>query len=272
MRSVGREEKRRGALLFNMGGIKRQRQSRVKNGSGKSELAHSLGESKAIGNALEMDVKDDFEKNVEDSNKSDVDSDTDANSDVDSDADADSDVDADANSGSDVDSDSGSDSDSSDSTLPKLKKKKNTDDGLESFANAVLAIVGSRLKAYDRKDPIFARNKVSIQKLESDKLEAKAKRALACEKKQDSDKFRITNLLPMAGDEDQVRKVLEKERGMKKVAQKGVVRLFNAVLSTQVRTFEAISKEKVGYNKKEELMNEISKEKFLDLVQAAGEE
>ncbi|CUM49295.1 uncharacterized protein AC631_03909 [Debaryomyces fabryi] len=162
-------------------------------------------------------------------------------------------------------------SDYDDDEIPKMKKKKNLDDGSESFANAFNAIVGSRLKAYNRKDPILAKNKTTLKKLESDKLEAKAKRLILSEKKQLHDKHRIKNLLPSASEPEKVRTIIQNERQLKKVAQKGVVRLFNAVLSTQLKTNQEIGKEQVGQTKKEELMNEISKEKFLDLVQAAGQ-
>lgn len=161
--------------------------------------------------------------------------------------------------------------DGEDDEIPKIKKKKNLDDGSESFANAFNAIVGSRLKAYNRKDPILAKNKTTLKKLESDKLEAKAKRLILSEKKQVHDKHRVKNLLPSASEPEKVRTIIHNERQLKKVAQKGVVRLFNAVLSTQIKTNEELGQEKVGQTKKEELMNEISKEKFLDLVQAAGQ-
>lgn len=161
--------------------------------------------------------------------------------------------------------------DGEDDEIPKIKKKKNLDDGSESFANAFNAIVGSRLKAYNRKDPILAKNKTTLKKLESDKLEAKAKRLIMSEKKQVHDKHRVKNLLPSASEPEKVRTIIQNERQLKKVAQKGVVRLFNAVLSTQIKTNQELGQEKVGQTKKEELMNEISKEKFLDLVQAAGQ-
>lgn len=161
--------------------------------------------------------------------------------------------------------------DGEDDEIPKIKKKKNLDDGSESFANAFNAIVGSRLKAYNRKDPILAKNKTTLKKLESDKLEAKAKRLILSEKKQVHDKHRVKNLLPSASEPEKVRTIIHNERQLKKVAQKGVVRLFNAVLSTQIKTNQELGQEKVGQTKKEELMNEISKEKFLDLVQAAGQ-
>lgn len=165
-----------------------------------------------------------------------------------------------------------SESDSDDETYPKLKKKKNLDDGSSSFSTALNAIVGSKLKSYDRKDPILARNKTTLKKLESDKLEAKAKRALLSDKKDTYDKFRIKQILPSSSESEKLREIIENDRKLKKVAQKGVVRLFNAILSTQIKTNQEIKQEKVGDSRKEELINEISKEKFLDLVQAAGDE
>ncbi|KAK6457204.1 Rrp15p-domain-containing protein [Scheffersomyces xylosifermentans] len=213
---------------------------------------------------LENDEDDD-----EDDNDEDEDEDEDEKEEGLSDLESDDDVDVADVSSSEEENDDEESGDEDD--FPKLKKKKNLDDGSESFANALNAIVGSKLKAYDRKDPILARNKITLKKLESDKLENKAKRALLGEKKQLQDKHRIRNLLPKASEPEKVREIIESERKLKKVAQKGVVRLFNAVLSTQIKTNQEISKEKVGQTKKEELMNEISKEKFLDLVQAAGQ-
>ncbi|KAI3404505.1 RRP15 [Candida oxycetoniae] len=166
--------------------------------------------------------------------------------------------------------------DSEDEELPSRKKqKKNKDDGSESFANAFNSIINSKLKAYDRKDPILARNKTTIKKLESEKLENKAKKALLVERKQFHDKHRVKHLLPVAaenGDSLNVRSTLEKEKQLKKLAQRGVVKLFNAILSTQIQTAQEVGKEKVGQAKREELMNDVSKEKFLDLIAAAGED
>ncbi|CAK9439668.1 uncharacterized protein LODBEIA_P37680 [Lodderomyces beijingensis] len=156
----------------------------------------------------------------------------------------------------------------------KKKQKKNKDNGSESFATAFNSIINSKLKAYDRKDPILVRNKATLKKLESDKLENKARKSILAERKQFQDKHRVKNLLPAATDDggSQVRAFLEKEKQMKKTAQRGVVRLFNAVLSTQLKTNQEVGKEKVGQQRKEELMTDVSKEKFLDLIAAAGED
>jgi hypothetical protein len=158
-----------------------------------------------------------------------------------------------------------------DEDVPRLKKrKKAADDGSSSFASAVNAILGSKLKAYDRKDPILARSKVTIKKAESEKLEAKARRELLAEKKIVYDKDRVRDLLPK--EDSNARSILEHEKKMKKIAQRGVVRLFNVIMTTQSKTNAEVSQTKVlDGGKKEKLISEISKEKFFDLVKAAGD-
>ncbi|KAG7692862.1 hypothetical protein KL930_004208 [Ogataea haglerorum] len=152
-------------------------------------------------------------------------------------------------------------------TLPG--KKKNKSDGSESFSKAISALLDSRLKAHDRKDPILARSKSQLKKLESEKLELKAKRQLLAEKKAKLTSNRVKNLLPT--DDSLARQTLEREKRYRKVAQRGVIKLFNAILATQTETSKEIDSIKgVGQTKKRELVNGISKEKFLDLVQEAG--
>lgn len=173
-------------------------------------------------------------------------------------------------SGTDGESDSGSESESDDD-FPRRKKAK-TDDGRGTFATAFNAILGSKLKAHARKDPILARNKSTMRKLELDKLEAKAKRLMRMEKKEVYDKQRVKNPFPPADQPEKVREVLEREKKFRKTAQRGVVKLFNAVLATQVLTQQELDQEKGGVMRKQELVNELTKLKFLDLVKAAGEE
>lgn len=171
-------------------------------------------------------------------------------------------------------------SEEEDDDLPRKKKAKlgKHDDGSSGFSTAVNAILGSHLKAHDRKDPIMARKRGVVKKLESDKLEQKAKRALLAEKKKLLNKTRKKDIIPTVSAESEsgaeIRDVLEKERRLRKIAQKGVVKLFNAILSTQVKT-EKEGAEKLSEVKnraeKKELLAELSKEKFLDLVKAAGD-
>lgn len=167
-----------------------------------------------------------------------------------------------------------------DEEFPKKKKSKNSkhDDGSSGFSTAVNAILSSHLKAYDRKDPIMARNKKVLKQNESQKLEQKAKRELLAEKKKLLNKARKKDIIPTASVDtdngEEIRNVLEKERKLRKIAQKGVVKLFNAILSTQVKTDKEAS-EKLGSvrnrTERKELITEVSKEKFLDLVKAAGD-
>lgn len=152
--------------------------------------------------------------------------------------------------------------------LPKRKKAK-TDDGSTDFSAAMNAILDSKLKAHDRSDPIMKRSRKQTKQLASDKLEAKAKRALTAERKAKLNRNRVKDLLPT--DDSTARDVLMKEKKLRKVAQRGVIKLFNAILMTQTKTSQELNDSTlIGATKKEQLMNEISKEKFLDLVQAAG--
>ncbi|AMD20681.1 HDL063Cp [Eremothecium sinecaudum] len=163
--------------------------------------------------------------------------------------------------------------------FPRKKKSSNSkhDDGSESFSNALSNILSSHLKSYDRKDPILARNKKVLKQNEADKLELKARKALLAEKKQLLNKARKRDILPVASSEEDptiIRLTLEKERKLRKIAQKGVVKLFNAILSTQVKTEKEIETNLANVkNRKErkELITEVSKERFLDLVKAAGD-
>lgn len=169
------------------------------------------------------------------------------------------------------------DEEEEDDDFPRKKKSKNSkhDDGSTGFSAAVNAILSSHLKAYDRKDPIMARNKKVLKQSESEKLEYKAKKALLAEKKL-LGKARKTDIIPIASGEDRsenIRKVLEKETALRKIAQKGAVKLFNAILATQVKTEKEVSENLSGIKNKEEkkeLITEVSKEKFLDLVKAAA--
>ncbi|AJV93104.1 Rrp15p [Saccharomyces cerevisiae YJM1400] len=170
------------------------------------------------------------------------------------------------------------DDEEEDDDFPRKKKSKNSkhDDGSTGFSAAVNAILSSHLKAYDRKDPIMARNKKVLKQSESEKLEYKAKKALLAEKKKLLGKARKTDIIPIASGEDRsenIRKVLEKETALRKIAQKGAVKLFNAILATQVKTEKEVSENLSGIKNKEEkkeLITEVSKEKFLDLVKAAA--
>ena len=110
-----------------------------------------------------------------------------------------------------------------------VDKKSKSDS--EAFSKAMTAILGSKVKAHDRKDPILVRSKKTAKDIESSRLEAKAKRALAAEKKSGLDKDRIKTLY--SADSENLQELLEHEKRLKKTAQRGVVKLFNAIQASQ---------------------------------------
>lgn len=175
-------------------------------------------------------------------------------------------------SGDDPSGDDHDDHDHDDGTFPMRKKKKVADDGRQTFATAFNAILGSKLKAYDRKDPILARNKAVAKELESSRLEARAKRALHNDKLALLNKSHVSELLPSAAEPEKVRAYLDKEKALKKIAQRGAVKLFNAVMSAQALASDDLDVDAAGPQKKNELMTEVTKLTFLDMVKAAGHE
>lgn len=170
------------------------------------------------------------------------------------------------------------DSFSSDDEFPKKRKSKfsKQDDGSESFSCALKNILSSRLKSYDRKNPILARNKKVLKQNEADKLELKARKMLNTEKKEKLNSTRKKEIIPVGSADENaetIRELVEKERRLRKIAQKGVVKLFNVILSTQLKTSKEIDSALSGVKNKQEkkkLITEISKESFLDLVKTAG--
>jgi hypothetical protein len=110
------------------------------------------------------------------------------------------------------------------------------------------AILDSKVKAHDRKNPILIRSKKSAKELESAKLEAKARRALNSEKRALLDKDRKINLIP----EENATQALEHEKKLRKIAQRGVVQLFNAIQAAQSTGAEQSKQHVLGLTKKEE--------------------
>ena len=128
-----------------------------------------------------------------------------------------------------ADSSEGEQDEEEDVDAPEQKKRK-TDS--EAFSKAMTAILGSRIKLHDRKDPILVRSKKTAKELEASRLEAKAKRAIIAEKKSQIDKERIKTLYT-PGDTENLHKLLEHEKKLKKTAQRGVIKLFNAIQASQ---------------------------------------
>lgn len=265
----------------------------------KSILKQARTASPAVEDGVERDSKDDSDE--DDGEGVDVDetelntalnaapvaeeeerSDADANSDIDV-GDEEEPVAQDAPSTSESDLDaSASDSDTSltSSNLTganngKVKKKRNDP---TAFATSITRILDTKLTTSKRADPVLSRSataQTANKTLSDQKLESAAKSQLRTEKRAKLEKGRVRDVLGLQNPDVETGAVQEEEKRLKKVAQRGVVRLFNAVRAAQVRAEkgeELVRGEGVvGMGKREERVGEMSKEGFLELISKGGE-
>lgn len=166
-------------------------------------------------------------------------------------------------------------------TQPGQKRKKKNDPS--DFANAMQKILSSGLTTTNRKNPILARSLESkkLDELADDeRLELKVRKQMTAEKKAKLDKNHNSVVV---GEGDAAAEIIERERNMRKVAQRGVVRLFNAIRSAQLAAQdpEEVGGERdartglkvrqgAGVKKREVKAQEMSKTSFLDLIKAGG--
>lgn len=198
-----------------------------------------------------------------------------------------------------LDRSSGSDSDSnnsaseatdvsskSESSRPRSSKKRKRNDP-DAFAMSMTKILGSKLSTSKRADPVLARSKTALaasQELSNSRLEAKAKHKLREEKRAELDKGRVKDVLGLdsaaasadcaGADGMTVGEIAEQEKRLRKTAQRGVVKLFNAVRAAQVKAEEAAREARkqgvVGAGRREEKATEMSKQGFLELIGSTG--
>lgn len=160
---------------------------------------------------------------------------------------------------------------------PRRTRKRNDP---AAFATSMAKILSSKLSTSKRADPVLARSATVAQAhadLAESKLEAKARQKLREDKKLALDKGRVTDvLLGGAGSEDggevygQAALTREQERRLRKTAQRGVVKLFNAVRAAQIKGEEA-ARQGGAAGRKKERVAEMSKKGFLELVAGGGE-
>lgn len=125
------------------------------------------------------------------------------------------------------------DSSDSDTYAVSKGKKRTRKHDPTAFSTSLSKILGSHLTTSKRSDPILVRAKTNVKTQSENAIEAKAKRLLLLEKKAELEKGRIRDLIP--NDATGAKSAIERERRLKKVAQRGVVRLFNAVRAAQVK-------------------------------------
>ncbi|KAH9831099.1 Rrp15p [Teratosphaeria destructans] len=175
---------------------------------------------------------------------------------------------------SDEESDVGSETSMSSSQAARNKKKRNDPD---AFATSITKILGSKLTSAKRADPVLSRSASAAEAnrtLADEKLEQKARAQIRAEKRAALEKGRVKDVLGLQTEGANTGVILEEEKRLKKTAQRGVVKLFNAVRAAQVQAEEASRMARaegvVGIKQKEERVNEMSKQGFLDLISSGG--
>ncbi|KAL8757505.1 MAG: hypothetical protein Q9184_004185 [Pyrenodesmia sp. 2 TL-2023] len=190
------------------------------------------------------------------------------------------------------DSDNASDSSSFASLSDHSRRRTSKRNDPAAFSNSITSILASKLPSSTRTDPVLARSSsahAANTALRESALEKRARQQLRAEKKALMEKGRVKDVLlgravgavADAGErkkeeeeEGMAAKIREEEKRLKKTAQRGVVKLFNAVRMAQVRgeeaRKEALGKGIVGQKRREERVGEMSKKGFLELVASGG--
>lgn len=182
--------------------------------------------------------------------------------------------DASSPSASDSDSDSNtSASQPSNSNKTKLSKQRSKRNDPAAFASSMSAILGTKLSTQKRADPVLARSATAAEanaSISNTKLETKARHKLRSEKKEALEKGRVKDVLGIESAVTQA--TLEEEKRLGKIAQRGVLKLFNAVRQAQVRGEEArkAASSIAGRGRREEKVGEMSKIGFLEMVAGGG--
>ncbi|KAG6248179.1 hypothetical protein E4U23_003172 [Claviceps purpurea] len=241
-----------------------------------SKPAKRASKPAAVSKKDKQEEEEEEKEEEEDDDEEDDDQDEDEDDDDDDDDDDDEEDDVDEY---DLDSDNG------DNSRRKTKSKRNDPN---AFATSISKILSTKLSTSKRADPVLSRSAAAHEASKAavdDVLEAKAKRHMKEQKKKALEKGRIREVLVASRDEFDIgapedstamttTHILETERRLRKVAQRGVVKLFNAVRAAQVKAVEAEKDARregvIGMNNREAKVNELSKKGFLDLIASGG--
>ncbi|OJJ48469.1 hypothetical protein ASPZODRAFT_61865 [Penicilliopsis zonata CBS 506.65] len=190
-------------------------------------------------------------------------------SDDDNDDEADGDEDASDDDDVSMESDDGSDEDGDGAKSDRRKVSKRNDP--TAFSTSISKILSTKLPNSARADPVLSRSQTAAQThtdFADEKLETLARAKLRAEKKEDLDRGRVRDVMGI--ESGQAGEVAEEEKRLRKIAQRGVVKLFNAVRAAQVRGEQAAREERkkgtVGMGEREKAVNEVSKQGFLELI------
>ncbi|KAI4671674.1 uncharacterized protein J4E78_000170 [Alternaria triticimaculans] len=165
-----------------------------------------------------------------------------------------------------------SESDASETSTTAARKVRKRNDP-EAFANSISKILGSKLTTSKRSEPILSRSKdaaTANRELADSKLSEKARRQIVAERKAAQEKGRVKDVLGLNDPNVSTAATSAKEKELRRTAQKGVIKLFNAVRAAQVKGEQAERESKagmvVGMDKREEKVKEMSKQGFLDMI------
>jgi hypothetical protein len=163
----------------------------------------------------------------------------------------------------------------------RMSKSKRNDP--EAFATSLSKILSTKLATSKRSDPVLARSAAAheaSQAATDHALEAKARKQLRDQKRRALEKGRVKDVLIATTNEttgeleESTSEIMETERRLRKVAQRGVVKLFNAVRGAQVAAVQAEKGARkeglIGMGRREEKVNEMTKKGFLDLIASGG--
>ncbi|RSL71236.1 hypothetical protein CEP53_001611 [Fusarium sp. AF-6] len=175
----------------------------------------------------------------------------------------------------------GSDDDDDEETGGKRKKSKRNDPN--AFATSLSKILSTKLSTSKRSDPVLSRSAAAHEASKAavdSALEAKARKQIRDQKRLALEKGRVKDvLIATANDttgelETSTSEILVTERRLRKVAQRGVVKLFNAVRAAQVKALETEKSSRkegvIGMEQRKEKVNEMSKKGFVELIASGG--
>ena len=188
----------------------------------------------------------------------------------------------------------GEDEDANTTTASRQTKSKRNDPG--AFASSLSKILSTKLSTSKRADPLLARSAAAhdaSRQAQDAALETKARRRMREQKRAAMEKGRVRDVLVAsaegAGGEESTggdgsagppreptttAELVQAERRLRKVAQRGVVKLFNAVRTAQVKAAEAERTTRsagvTGVKRREEKVTEMSRKGFLDLIASGG--
>ncbi|KAI1091762.1 Rrp15p-domain-containing protein [Rostrohypoxylon terebratum] len=187
-----------------------------------------------------------------------------------------------AGEGAEEDEEDGEETDS-EGDRPTTKKSKSKRNDPNAFATSMSKILSTKLSNTRRADPVLSRSAEAHQAARDvvdSALEAKARKHMREQKRLAQEKGRVKDVLVGAVDhetgvpETTTEEIQQTEKRLKKVAHRGVIMLFRAVREAQERAAEADREARkdgiVGVQRRQEKVNEMSRQGFLDLIAGGG--